>query len=92
MALADEAAKVEPFGGDGTARASPSPRVPLPSTLKTTAGWGLGRSLSDEGNLAFFCLIVFLLWGVPVFFLLPLPGSLDLPPISDLPSCSVWSV
>lgn len=83
---------MEPFGGDGTAGSSPSPRVPLPSTLKTEAGWGLGRSLSDEGNLALFCLIVFLLWGVPVFFFLPLPGSLGLPPVSDQSSSSVLSV
>lgn len=47
--------------------AAPSLRVPIPSTLNTEAGWDLGRSLSDEENLALFCLVVFLPWGPSVF-------------------------
>lgn len=50
----------------------PSPHVPLPSTPQT--GWSLGSSLSDEGNLALICLIVFPCSGFRCFFFFPSQG------------------
>lgn len=81
----DKAAEIKSLGTDR----SPQPTWRPSFTLKTQAGWGLGSSFSDDGNLA-FPTSLFPALTVPVFFLLPLPGGVPRSPPGALPSLCCW--